>query len=390
MKYKVLGIIFLVAIGAAVVSVLYYWQVAHQAIPGPIVHQDQLAYKNNEYGFSIALPQSWKGYTVISEQWEATNAVDKGPEIVLRHPLWTDINPREDMPILVLTTDQWQRMTVKKGFNIGAAPIQPSLLGQNSKYALALPARYNYDFKTGWEEVDQLVHTLKAFEPPFFCGGLAGTPCPTSGYVCVPEGNFPDAGTYCTKMETSDTSVWKTFESKELGIKFEYPADWGEIALEIKNGETFGYTSYPDQVKGKTFAAYYQPPGQNSRYALFGGVSSDFQTNRGGQFFDNTGYVKNPTGYYFKYIQTSKYLLDSKLVSEVAGLNTTGIFIDPITYVGMDWYYPWRYGAIFNLKSSKDFSGIAFELYIPNPDKDPDLPKKKLEFKKLLSTIEIK
>lgn len=255
------------AIGAAVVSVLYYWQVAHQAIPGPVVHQD------------------------------------KGE---------------------------------------------------------------------------------------IFCGSVAGIPCPTSGYTCIPEDNFPDAGTNCRKSETTnDTLNWKTFESKELGVKFEYPSDWGEISLEIKNGETYGYTSYPDQVKGKTFAAYYKPPGQNSRYALFGGISSDFQTNRGGQFFDSTGYVKNLTAYYFKYIQNTKYLLDSKLISEVTGVNTTGIFIDPITYVGMEWYYPWRYGAIFNLKSSKDFSGIAFELYIPNPDKDPDLAHKKLEFQKLLSTLEI-
>ena len=175
MKYKVLGIIFLVAIGAAVVPVLYYWQVAHQAIPGLVVHQDKTEYKDNEFGFSIALPQSWAGFTVVGgEQWFATNNKDKGPEVVLRHPLWTVNNPREDMPILVLTIDQWQRMTVKQEFNIGAAPIQPSMLGQNSKYVLALPTRYNYDYKSGWEEVAQLVHTLKAFEPTISCGDMGG------------------------------------------------------------------------------------------------------------------------------------------------------------------------------------------------------------------------
>src|SRR3989344_4041533 len=158
MKYKVLGIIFLVAIGAAVVSVLYYWQVAHQAIPGPVVHQDQIVYKNNQYGFSINLPASWKGYTILNRQWEgwaieAMNIVDHGPIITLRHPLWTEANPREDMPVMVFTPARWALIQQEK-MSVGAAPVSPSMLGQNSKYVLALPARYNYDYRTGWEEVD--------------------------------------------------------------------------------------------------------------------------------------------------------------------------------------------------------------------------------------------
>jgi len=31
-------------------------------------------------------------------------------------------------------------------FHIGAAPINPSELGRNTKYVFALPARYNYAF----------------------------------------------------------------------------------------------------------------------------------------------------------------------------------------------------------------------------------------------------
>jgi hypothetical protein len=128
-----------------------------------------VTYINDQYGFSIALPDSWKGYTIITSEWEGrdvnTGAVtDHGPILTLRHPDWTVANPREDMPIMVFTPSQWT-LIQNETMSVGAAPIPPSLLGKNSQYILALPARYNFDYKTGYEEVDQLVHTLVAFEP---------------------------------------------------------------------------------------------------------------------------------------------------------------------------------------------------------------------------------
>ncbi len=126
-------------------------------------------YQNNQYGFSIALPDSWGGYTVLNSQWQGRNVATSkvtatGPIITLRHPLWTTASPREDMPMMIFTPAQWALIQGEK-MAVSAAPIPPSILGQNSKYVIALPARYNYDYKTGWEEVDQLVHTLTAFEP---------------------------------------------------------------------------------------------------------------------------------------------------------------------------------------------------------------------------------
>jgi len=133
---------------------------------------DSVIYKNNQYGFSIALPDSWKGYTVLNSQWEGTyldgsNKIIHGPKITLRHPLWAESAMREDMPVMIFTKAEWLLVGHERGYEIslGAAPFPPSMLGQNSKYVIALPARYNYDFKTGFEEVDQLVHNLRAFEP---------------------------------------------------------------------------------------------------------------------------------------------------------------------------------------------------------------------------------
>ena len=130
---------------------------------------NSVIYQNNQYGFSIVLPDSWTGYSVLNSQWQgrdvATGKVTaSGPMITLRHPLWTTAQPREDMPMMIFTPAQWSLIQSEK-MAVSAAPIPPSVLGQNSKYVITLPARYNYDYKTGWEEVDQLVHTLKAFEP---------------------------------------------------------------------------------------------------------------------------------------------------------------------------------------------------------------------------------
>lgn len=141
-------------------------------------------YVNNLFGFVIGLPESWKGYAVnhIKEDiYDVTGlpadagngqgkttinngVVDSFQLVEIHHPLETAKNPREDMPVMVFTHEQWAN--IQKGeWSVGAAPIPPTILGQNSQWIMALPARYNYDFKPGWEEVDELVHTLKAFEP---------------------------------------------------------------------------------------------------------------------------------------------------------------------------------------------------------------------------------
>ncbi|MDO8495885.1 MAG: hypothetical protein Q7S43_00320 [bacterium] len=201
MKTKTIILISILVLAGAGI---WYWQYVIQQTPNPLFIPSDIVgtnYKNSQYGFSIVLPDSWKGYTVLNSQWEGRNVmtdyiVDQGAIITLRHPRWTTTNPREDMPIMIFTLTQWD--DVKSGkMSLGAAPIPPSVLGQNSKYVLALPARYNYDFKTGWEEVDQLVHTLKAYEPAVQQGGTGiltghvtiGPNCPIEreGVVCTPS-----------------------------------------------------------------------------------------------------------------------------------------------------------------------------------------------------------
>ena len=134
--------------------------------PQLITDASTIIYRNTQYGFSFALPSSWQGYSLITGKWEGlaiagTNGeqvVQTGPLISIRHPKWTDKKPRQDIPIMIFTKEQWNQLQLEK-FHIGAAPIGPRELGHNSKYVFALPARYNYAFPEGYEEVDKIIQS---------------------------------------------------------------------------------------------------------------------------------------------------------------------------------------------------------------------------------------
>ena len=130
-----------------------------------------IEYKNTQYGFTFSLPLTWQGYSIAGNKWEGEASVqgsdvvvEKGPIIFIRHPQWTKENPRQDIPIMVFTISEWNELQQEK-FYLGAAPIYPTELGRNSKYVFALPARYNFAFLPGFEEVDEIFQSkpLKAF-----------------------------------------------------------------------------------------------------------------------------------------------------------------------------------------------------------------------------------
>jgi hypothetical protein len=129
-----------------------------------------LVYDNKDYGFYFTLPKSWIGYSVIEGKWEGLSLTESkenqsGPIIYIRHPEWTEKTPRQDIPVMVFTQDQWKSLNNGE-FSVGAAPIGPSKLGENTTYVFALPARYNYEFLTGFEEVEEILENnpLQAYE----------------------------------------------------------------------------------------------------------------------------------------------------------------------------------------------------------------------------------
>jgi len=126
--------------------------------------QEGVVYENLEYGFKFSLPDGWKGYSVELDEWIGTNVdgsegqdpCPNGPIITIRHPEWTEDKPRQDIPIMVFTLDQWAELSEGR-FSVGAAPVGPTELGRNDAYVFALPARYNYAFLEGYAEVQGIL-----------------------------------------------------------------------------------------------------------------------------------------------------------------------------------------------------------------------------------------
>lgn len=140
-----------------------HWLIDNVTI-GTYEEADSSVYKNTQYGFNFHLPKNWNNYTTITDKWDGLSLsdlqngkiVENGPIIYIRHPQWTFQNKRQDIPIMIFTIKQWDSLQ-KEEFHIGAAPIGPGELGRNSKYVFALPARYNFAFPTGYEEVENIL-----------------------------------------------------------------------------------------------------------------------------------------------------------------------------------------------------------------------------------------
>jgi len=120
-------------------------------------------YTNRQYNFKISMPENWKNYSIKESEWIGTTInsegeipSEKGALIYIRHPLWTEASPRQDIPIMIFTLDQWKNLQANK-YHIGAAPIGPMELDRNKDYVFALPARYNFAFLTGYDEVAQIL-----------------------------------------------------------------------------------------------------------------------------------------------------------------------------------------------------------------------------------------
>jgi hypothetical protein len=121
-----------------------------------------IIYTNRMFGFEFHLPTTWKGFKIVAKTWDGDNDhgqnYQHGPLILIRHPLWTDDDPHEDIPIMVFTLAQWQ-MIEKETLDVSAAPFPPGELGRNNKYVFATPPRYSYD---ELDRVEEVIHIINS------------------------------------------------------------------------------------------------------------------------------------------------------------------------------------------------------------------------------------
>lgn len=127
------------------------------AIDSPSSHST-IQYVSKQFGFRFTLPADWKGYSIVMEEWSGDeNMADvKGPILSIRHPLWTEETPRQDIPIMIFTHRQW-RLVEDGSLNLSAAPFGPGKIGRNRTYVFALFPRYTNAEDEGYEEVIKIM-----------------------------------------------------------------------------------------------------------------------------------------------------------------------------------------------------------------------------------------
>jgi len=133
-----------------------------------------IVYKNTEFGFELAFPLTWKGYSVEIQTWQGwkidgsgTGKVGdySGPLVFIKNPQTTASQRWQDIPIMVFTPEVWAMVS---GNNptvaVSAAPIGPAKIGENAKYIFATPPRwYGFTDAIGFEEAVNIVKTFKTF-----------------------------------------------------------------------------------------------------------------------------------------------------------------------------------------------------------------------------------
>ncbi|MEY2664368.1 MAG: hypothetical protein RIT04_176 [Candidatus Parcubacteria bacterium] len=119
-----------------------------------------ILYTNTEYGFTFTLPINWKDHSILKEMWIgnplSNTSAQSGTKLLIRNPKWTSSEPYEDLPILIFTISQWNSYEAE-GFSVGAAPIRAIELGRNTKYVFALPARWDFDYSTDYQQAQEII-----------------------------------------------------------------------------------------------------------------------------------------------------------------------------------------------------------------------------------------
>ncbi|MCX6754284.1 MAG: hypothetical protein NTU81_00440 [Candidatus Nomurabacteria bacterium] len=167
-KILILVIVLLLIVAGSIAYLFYFKNI--KPVLSPVVNiNPAIEYNNTEYGFSFALPDDWKGYSIIQNNWEGnplnnSSSKEIGPKIIIRNPNWTSTLPYEDIPIMIFTLKQWNSY-LAEDFSVGAAPIPAIELARNNAFVLALPARWNFDYSKGFEQADSIIKSnpIKVF-----------------------------------------------------------------------------------------------------------------------------------------------------------------------------------------------------------------------------------
>ena len=132
-----------------------------------------IRYHNAKYGFTIFLPASWKGYSVLMQQWESNLSspdyqtvvgMERGPVMVLRNPQWKASEPYQDIPIDVFARSQWE-LEKKERIGISSGGSEKEI-AHNAKYVFAISIRFDWGELKGFQEAGRIVDHNQAANQP--------------------------------------------------------------------------------------------------------------------------------------------------------------------------------------------------------------------------------
>jgi len=148
------------------------WPIDESLLQSSNLHEDSnnqneidlsthLHYHSDDYGFDFILPDTWEGYSVITDSWTGTYSNEATPNEIglilsIRYPTWTEESPRQDIPIMIFTYTQWDKLMMNH-FSLVDALDKPTMLGMNDSYVFALPYGYNDAQLPGYYEVSDIL-----------------------------------------------------------------------------------------------------------------------------------------------------------------------------------------------------------------------------------------
>lgn len=222
MKFKLLGYIFIILAGLAIVSGLYYWQVTRLEFPEPVKHQNEAAnwktYTNTKYGFEFRYPSSWPKVTAISAF--SGDYLPTGRSFVAIYP---DSYPAQDFSGRIDVYDVPKSQVLKDNpyTKYGVKAPDSTINGitwtqydtLNGKDFFTEKAGKTYEVSASEEITNQILSTFKFLD------------------------------------QANETSDWKTYTNTQFGIEFKYPSD-ASITIALN-----------DQIPGPGCGDIYKPMG---------------------------------------------------------------------------------------------------------------------------------
>lgn len=156
------------------------------------------------------------------------------------------------------------------------------------------------------------------------------------------------------------------YQNKELGFKFAYPKDWGEVQFSTHDGAE----------GGKSFHGTFS----SKSVITFGGLSEDFREGRVYVYPETKGFLKKGDQYYEHALNDAAINDFAVVVKPITNKKTKGILLKGDGKPGLNEIYNSRLMAVFNI-DNKTYPGLGFS--------DNDLVQvPQADFERVLNTVE--